>query len=102
MLSPYVPQGISGADAISTVKIEEQRPGKRRRNVVLKLAFPKDQARARELNYFLAVGREQRRAECALHLSVEQMAPHNSHGPWPGGDAEGSAPGLLPGLAAAG
>jgi len=57
---------ISGADAISTVKIEEQRPGKRSRNVILKLAPPKDQASAWELNYFLAVGKKQRRAECAL------------------------------------
>lgn len=68
----------------STVKIEEQRPGKRG-NVILKLAPPKDQTSAWELNYFLAVGRDQRRAECALYLSVEQMAPCNNCGPWPGG-----------------
>lgn len=93
MLSLYVPQGIGGADAISTVKIEEQRPAKRRRNVILKLAPPKDQTSAWELNYFLAVGREQRRAECAPHLSVEQMAPPKSHGPWPGGMGRGQLQG---------
>lgn len=64
-------------------KTQEQRPGKGRRNVILKLAPPKDHTSTWELNYFLAG--EQRRAECALHLSVEQMAPHDSHGPWPGG-----------------
>lgn len=92
MLSLYMPQGISGADAISTMKIEEQRPG-RGRNVILKLAPPKDQTSTRELNYFLAVGREQRRAECALHLSVEQMAHCNSCGPQPGGMGRGQLQG---------
>lgn len=92
MLSLCVPQGIGGARAISTVKIEEQRPGKRG-NVILKLAPPKDQTSAWELNYFLAVGREQRRAECALYLSVEQMAPCNNCGPWPGGMGRGQLQG---------
>lgn len=89
-----MPQGIGGADAISAVKIEKQRPVKSR-NVILKLAPPKDQTRTGKLNYFLAVGREERRAECAPHLSVEQMAPHNSHGPWPGGMGRGQLQGSL-------
>lgn len=55
------------------------------RNVILKLAPPKDQTSPWEQNYFSAPSPEQRRAVCAPHLSVEQMAPCSPHGHQPGG-----------------
>lgn len=55
------------------------------RNVILKLAPPKDQTSPWEQNYFSAPSPEQRRAVCAPHLSVEQMAPCSPHGRQPGG-----------------
>lgn len=53
--------------------------------MILKLAPPKDQASPWEQNYFSAPSPEQRRAVCAPHRSVEQMAPRSPCGCQPGG-----------------
>lgn len=84
MLSPSVSQWIGGADAISTMKAEVQRPAKRRNNIKIS-TFPRSDKHLGAKLLPCCVRRKQRRAECAPLLSVEQMAPHNSYGPQPGG-----------------
>lgn len=70
--------------SISTGKAEVKMPAKRRNNIKIS-TFPGSEEHLGAKLLPCCVRRKQNRAECAPHLSMEQMAPHSSYGPQPGG-----------------